>query len=146
MSRNARATWCLGVLCAVICGVGPLPVASQARARPVPGIFGIYKQPRPGRDSIRVTQRPDGKIAVAIKLYYANGHTCQLNKNGDWREDHVAIVAEGLDAGQSCRLSAFFDNGRILLKDEGFQCTPVYCGTRGKLDNVSLPKFNPNRK
>jgi hypothetical protein len=37
-------------------------------------------------------------------------------------------------------LNVFFDKGRVRLRDEGYRCAPVYCGTRGKLDDVSLPK------
>jgi hypothetical protein len=99
-----------------------------------------------GRDSIQVTEKANGKIGVDLKLYYANGHTCRLKKDGEWQEDHVAVVADGLDRNRSCKLNAFFDKDRVLLKDEGLQCAPVYCGTRGTLDNVSLPKYSPNRK
>jgi hypothetical protein len=119
---------------------------SQVTARPSKRIFGVYGQPTPGHDSIRVGENANGKISVALKLYYSKGHTCQLNQDGEWREDHVAIVADGLDANRQCKLNLFFENGRVVLKDEGLQCAPVYCGARGKLDNVSLPKFSPDRK
>jgi hypothetical protein len=130
-----------GVLCAFMSVMN-----CQATDRPPKGIFGTYGQPTAGHDSIRVSENANNKITVALKLYYSNGHTCQLNKEGEWSEDHVAIVADGLDRNRPCRLSLFFEKGRVLLKDEGLQCTPVYCGTRGKLDNISLPKFSPNRK
>jgi len=109
-------------------------------------IFGAYGQPTPGRDSIRITEESNGRIGVNLKLYYANGHTCQLDTDGRWSQDHIAVAAGGLDENRPCKLNLFFENGRVLLKDDGLQCAPVYCGTRGKLDNVSLPKFHPNRK
>jgi hypothetical protein len=87
-----------------------------------------------------------GRIGVAIKLDYANGHTCRLNAEGGWSGDHVAIVAEGLDSNSPCRLNLFFSQGGILLKDDGLRCAPVYCGTRGKLDDVSLPKLDSHRR
>ena len=37
-----------------------------------------------------------GKAAFNLKLYYANGHTCALNKEGKWRDDHLLIAADGL--------------------------------------------------
>jgi len=123
-----------------------IPAVSQARAHPLNSIFGVYGQPAPGHDSIHVTKETDDQIGVDLKLYYANGHTCRLSKEGKWSQDHVAIVAEGLDANRPCRLNLFFENDRVLLKDEGFQCAPVYCGTRGKLDHASLPKFSPGHK
>jgi len=109
-------------------------------------VFGVYGQPTSGHASIRVTEESNGRIAVNLKLYYANGHTCQMNTDGKWSQDHVAVIAEGLDANRPCKLNLFFESRRVLLKDDGLQCAPVYCGTRGKLDNVRLPKFGPNRK
>ena len=135
-----------GALYGVIGILNCLPILSQVTERPSKRIFGVYGQPTPGHDSIRVGQHANGKISVALKLYYSQGHTCQLNQDGQWREDHVAIVADGLDANRQCKLNLFFENGRVVLKDEGLECAPVYCGARGKLDNVSLPKFSPNRK
>ncbi len=123
-----------------------VPVVSQAPAHPVNSIFGVYGQPAPGHDSIRVTKEAGDRIGVNLKLYYANGHTCRLNKEGKWSQDHVAIVTEGLDANRPCRLNLFFENDRVLVKDDAFQCAQVYCGTRGKLDNASLPKFSSGRK
>jgi hypothetical protein len=136
----------LGIFCGVISVMSSLPVVSQGPTNAIKGIFGVYGRPTAGHDSIQVTEKADGRIGVDLRLYFSNGHTCQLNQNGKWSEDHLAIVAEGLNANQPCRLNLFFDNHRVLLKDEGLQCAPVYCGTRGKLDNASLPKFSPNRK
>jgi len=124
----------LGISCGVIIAM------SQSSPAPVKSVFGVYGQPASGHDSIQVTEKPNGRIGVNLRLYFSNGHTCQLNKDGKWSEDHVAIVAEGLDASRTCKLNLFFENRRVLLKDEGLQCAPVYCGTRGRLDDVSLPK------
>jgi hypothetical protein len=140
---SARAAACLGICFGVVC---TLPVVSQAFAGPAKSVFGFYGQPTSGHDSIQVTEKPNDGIGVNLKLYYSNGHTCQLNMDGKWSQDHVAIVAQGLDANRPCRLNLFFEDRRVLLKDDGLLCAPVYCGTRGKLDNVSLPKFSRNRK
>jgi hypothetical protein len=140
---SARARACLGICLGV---VSSLPGLSQEAAGPAKSIFGFYGQPTSGHDSIRVTEKSTGQIGVNLKLYYSNGHTCRLNMDGKWDQDHVAIVAEGLETSHPCRLNLFFDNHRVLLKDDGLLCAPVYCGTRGKLDNVSLPKFSPKRK
>jgi len=144
MHRYPRAVR-LGIAGGVIRILISIHAVSQTPA-PVNSIFGIYGQHTPGHDSIQVTEKANGWIGVNIKLYYANGHTCRLNQDGKWSQDHVAIVAEGLDSNRPCRLNLFFENHRVLLKDEGFQCAPVYCGTRGKLDNASLPKFSLGRK
>jgi len=141
-----RAVARFGISCGVISAMSSLPVVGQGPTRPIKSVFGVYGQPTSGHDSIQVTEKANDQIGVNLKLYFSNGHTCQLNKDGKWSEDHVAIVAEGLDASRPCRLNLFFENGRVLLKDEEFQCAAVYCGTRGKLDNLSLPKFSPNRK
>lgn len=111
----------------------------KSQTRAPRSIFGVYAPPA-GRDSIRITRGKNGKIGVALKLYYANGHTCQIDKPGEWHGDRVLITAEGLDQNQPCKLEASFPKGHVLLKDDGLRCAPVYCGTRGKLDGVSLPK------
>lgn len=115
-------------------------------AQPMKSVFGIYGQPGAGHDSIQVTEKTNGRIGVNLKLYFAGGHTCKLSKDGKWSGDHVAVVADGLDPNRSCKLNLYFENGRVLAKDDGLLCAPVYCGTRGKLDDTSLPKFTPNRK
>jgi hypothetical protein len=131
----------IGISCGVLIAMTSLPVVSQG-----PSIFGVYGQPTPGHDSIQITEKANGRIGVNLKLYYASGHTCQMNNDGKWSEDHIAVVADGLDVNRPCRLNLFFENHHVLLKDEGLQCAPVYCGTRGKLDNASLPKFSPTHK
>jgi len=140
---SARAVACFGICWGA---VSSLTAVSQEAAGPAKSVFGFYGQRASGQDSIRVVEASNGRVGVNLKLYYSNGHTCQLNTEGKWSQDHVAIVADGLEAGRPCRLNLFFDNGRVLLKDDGLLCAPVYCGTRGKLDDVSLPKFNPKRK
>jgi len=115
-------------------------------SKPPASIFGIYGLVRAGHDSIQVTEKSSSRIGVNLKLYFSSGHTCQLNQDGEWSGDHVAVVAEGLDVNRPCRLDLFFENGRIRLEDKGSYCAPVYCGTRGKLDGVSLAKSSPNRK
>ena len=119
---------------------------SPASSDPPKIIFGVYGQVKPGSDSVRVTRKPNGKIGVAIKLYYANGHTCHLNQEGDWQADHVTVQAEGLDQSKPCSLSLYFDKNRVLLKDPNSLCTAVYCGARGKFDQVSLPKTSSRHK
>ena len=146
MLNFPRTVACLAISCGVIGALSSLPAVSQGLTRPIKSIFGVYGQPTAGHDSIEVTEKANDRIGVHLKLYYSNGHTCQMNKDGEWSGDHVAIVAEGLDANRPCRLNLFFDEHRVLLRDEGNLCAPVYCGTRGKLDNANLPKFSRDRK
>ena len=123
-----------------------LPLGSQPpSAEPPPKtIFGVYAPAgKAGSDNIRITPGADGKVALALKLYYSNGHTCALTKEGEWHGDRLVIVAEGLVENEPCKLEASFPPGRIVLKDEDQRCARVYCGTRGKLDAVSLPKKRP---
>jgi hypothetical protein len=129
---------------AVSCAV--MSATTQGFDGPGKSVFGVYGQAKAGHDYIRVTSKSEDRIGVNLKLYYSDGHTCQLNKDGKWIGDHIAVVAEGLDESRPCRLNLFFQNHNVLLQDEGLQCAPVYCGTRGKLDNASLPKSSPDRK
>lgn len=107
-------------------------------------IFGLYG--RSGGDFIRVTPGENGKVGLALKLYFANGQTCQLDKEGDWQDGHVVVNTDGLNASEPCKLEASFAKGNVLLKDEGQRCARVYCGSRGKLDSVSLRKRAPSAK
>jgi hypothetical protein len=134
------------ILCGLFTIMSWLPISAQAPQNPLKSIFGIYGLTGAGHDSIQITQKTGAKIGVSVKLYYSNGHTCRLNRDGEWHEDHVIVVADAIDASQLCKLNAFFEKGRIFLKDEGLRCAPVYCGTRGKLDGVSLPKLSSARK
>jgi hypothetical protein len=135
----------LGLFWAVI-AMSSFPSLSPAFTEPLKSIFGLYGEPKAGHDSVRIAEAANRRIAVNIKLYYSNGHTCQLSTDGQWVGDRVAVAAEGLDADHPCRLNLFFENHRVRLEDQGLQCAPVYCGTRGKLDGASLPKFSRDRK
>ena len=127
--------------CVLIGAACSFPLHSlPASQSPPKSIFGRYGAPAGGSDSILVTPGRQQQVGVAIKLYYANGHTCALDKAGEWRSDHILMVADGLNENEPCKLEAYFPKGRILLKDEGQRCAQVYCGTRGKLDAVILIK------
>ncbi len=128
---------CVGLVAAGCC---------TSAADEVPkSIFGVYGPTARGRsraaqNSIRITPRSASKVNLALKLYYPNGHTCQFNKDGDWEEDRLVFIAEGLEPNRSCKLEASFPPGHIRLSDEGQWCAQVYCGARGKLDGVVLAK------
>ena len=143
---SLHAGRCLAIICGITGAVSLAVGAGEADGRPPKSILAVYGHPTAGHDNIRVSEGTDGKIRVTLKLYYANGHTCYLNKDGEWHEDRLTVVADSLDPSHPCRLSLYFDKSGVLLKDEGLQCAPVYCGTRGKLDDVSLPKMQSNRK
>ena len=140
LRRTRRIALVARLLCAAIVAACGSPLGSQPASAPK-NIFGLYSAPR-NSGSVRVTPGGQGKVGLALKLYYANGHTCQLNKQGEWQGDHVLVAADGLDENEPCKLEASFPKGRILLKDPGQRCAQVYCGSRGKLDGVSLPKRN----
>ncbi len=72
---------------------------------------------------------------MAVKLRYVNGHLPV--------EPPSSLK---LDSSSPCRLNVFFSKGGILLKDGGLRCAPLYCGTHGKLDNVSRPKLDLHRR
>lgn len=119
-----------------ICGT---PALAQ-QSHPPKSIFGVYGRSGRGRDSIRVTSRERDKVNVALKLYFASGHTCQLDQEASWQGDRLLVIADGVNPNQACKLEARFSPRRIRLTDEGQHCAQVYCGTRGKLDGVVLLK------
>jgi hypothetical protein len=135
--------WMCSGIALALCWISALAAPDQTKTPPK-SIFGVYgpgqKRAGRGRDLIRIKARESGKVNVALKLYYANGHTCQLDLDGEWQGDHVSIAADGLDQNQGCKLEASFSQGRIHLSDQGQRCAKVYCGTRGKLDGLVLSK------
>ena len=119
---------------------GSIAITFALSAAPPTNIFGVYGS---HRDSVRVTRGNADRIRIALRLHFSNGHTCSLDQQGEWAGDHVLIVAEGIEQSQACRLQAFFSGGQITLKDDGQRCAQVFCGTRGKLDAVRLPRRRP---
>jgi hypothetical protein len=81
-----------------------------------------------------------GKVGVAIRLVYAAGQSCQLEETGVWRDHKVIVKADGLTENEPCVLELTFQGAQVRLKDAGLRCSKVFCGTRGTLDAVSLPK------
>lgn len=148
MAALLRAGWRTTILCGAglgLAGWGPLTAQSNDPEGPPKTIFGVYgdadrSRARLGRNSVRISRRSEGKIGVALKLYYANGHTCQLDKEGEWKDGYLLVVADGLSPNEACQLEGSFSQGRIRLTDEAGRCARVYCGTRGKLDGVVLRK------
>jgi hypothetical protein len=128
----------VGIVVAVWIGAG---FSQQAPpAVPPANIFTSYGV-RP--DYVRVTRGNSGRIRVGLRLHFSHGQTCSLNREGDWRGDHVSIAAEGIEPSRPCELKLSFPGGRVLLADEGQRCAQVFCGTRGKLDGVRLPRRRP---
>ena len=128
-----RGGWLCGSL---ICGLAGWAVLYAAA--PV-NIFGTYAKPG-APDSIELKSAGAGKIGVAIRLVYAAGQSCQLEETGVWMDRKVVVKTGGLTDDQPCVLELTFQRGHVRLKDAGLRCSKVFCGTRGTLDAVRLPK------
>jgi hypothetical protein len=106
------------LLSGVICTACWFPLTSQPQV-----IFGVYGSPRSGQDAIRVTRKGNGKVGLTLKLYYANGHTCQLNKDGEWHSDHdsgrwiAGYISDLLNAHKLSN-GIDFDTAESLLSQE----------------------------
>lgn len=125
--------WLCGSL---VCGFAGWAVLSAAAPA---SIFGTYS--RPGTpDSIEVKSAPAGKVGVAIRLVYAAGQSCQLEETGVWKDHKVIVQAQGLVENEPCVLELTFHGAQVRLKDAGLRCSKVFCGTRGTLDAVRLPR------
>jgi hypothetical protein len=125
--------WLWGSL---FCGLVGLAVLSAAAPA---SIFGTYSKPG-APDSIELKSAAAGKVGVAIRLVYAAGQSCQLEKMGVWKDHKVIVKAGGLTEDEPCVLELTFHGGQVRLKDAGLRCSKVFCGTHGTLDAVSLPK------
>jgi hypothetical protein len=118
------------------CGFGGVAVLLAAAPA---GIFGTYSKPG-APDSIELKSSAAGKVGVAIRLVYAAGQSCQLEEMGVWKDHKVIVKAGGLTEDEPCVLELTFHGARVRLTDAGLRCSKVFCGTRGTLDAVSLPK------
>jgi len=133
--------WLCGSL---VCGFAGWAVLSAAAPA---GIFGTYSKPG-APDRIELKSAAAGTVGVAIRLVYPAGQSCQLEKTGVWTGHKVIVKAGGIDENQPCVLELTFQGAQVRLKDAGLRCSRVFCGTRGTLDEVSLPKLVsvPKRK
>jgi hypothetical protein len=127
--------------------IGILFTGSFMAAEAPVAIFGKYvrtcpaqKPCRPTADSLQLTTKSENRVGVAIRLIYAAGHSCQIEGIGSWKDDRVAIEAEGLEDNKPCRLEIAFQAGIATIRDVGRRCTPVYCGTRGTFQGVTFQK------
>lgn len=120
----------LRLLCVVLIGAG-YGLAED----PPPAIYGTYRKPG---DTLKIF-RKDGKTVISVHLSYANGHSCNLDGTGEWKDSKLLITAEGTSR-EECRLELSFEGGAVVFKDPDFGCTRYYCGTRGTLEPVRLPK------
>ena len=102
-------------------------------------IFGTYSKPGTP-DSIELKSAAAGKVDVAIRLVYAAGQSCQLEQTGIWTDHKLIVKADGLTEDEPCVLELTFHGAQVRLKDAGLRCSKIFCGTRGTLDEVSLPK------
>jgi hypothetical protein len=131
-----RSIW-IGILCtgSFVAAEAPVSIFGKyAKACPSP------KPCRPTADSLQLTRKSDDKVGVAIRLIYAAGHSCQIDGVGVWKDNKVAIEAEGLEDNKPCRLEISLQGGTATLRDVGMRCTPVYCGTRGTFQGVTFQK------
>jgi hypothetical protein len=125
--------WLWGSL---FCGFAGWAVLSAAAPA---SIFGTYSKPGTP-DSIELKSAAAGKVGVAIRLVYAAGQSCQLEETGVWTDHKLIVKAGGLTENEPCVLELTFHGPQVRLKDAGLRCSKVFCGTRGTLDEVSLPK------
>jgi hypothetical protein len=120
----------------LVCGFAGWAALSAAAPA---SIFGTYSKPGTP-DYIQLKPAAAGKVEVALRLVYAAGQSCQLKETGVWTDHKVIVKADGLDENEPCLLELTFQDAQVRLKDAGLRCSKVFCGTRGTLDEVSLPK------
>jgi len=88
-------------------------------------------------DYVNLVQDADGKVEVSLWLTYANSHLCRLEGVGAWKANHVLV--EQTDKWSTCNLKIISDGNSALLKDLD-NCTRMFCGARGALNNTIVPR------
>lgn len=87
-------------------------------------------------DWVHVVPTANDGVWVEVSLLFHNGHTCQLQGDGEWKSNHVLI--QKYDA-EACDLKIHFRAGKAVLSDDG-RCRAMSCGARGAYDGIALPK------
>ena len=96
-------------------------------------------------DSVRVVPLKSGDVRVELRLTYAGGHSCSAREIGRVSGAGIEVVADSLDESHPCHLFLQPTDSEVRLKDPGGYCAAVFCGTRGTLDGVRLPRRYPAR-
>lgn len=128
--------------------------ASAQTAKPPSRIFGLYSERvsvcfNASADSKRkyecegetanwvlVVPTANNGVWVEVNLLFHNGHTCEFQSNGNWKDDHVLLQKYDSEA---CELKVFFKNNKAVLSDDG-RCRAMSCGARGQYDGMSFSK------
>ena len=131
-------------MAALLAALSAQPAAAPSQ------IYGTYVGTQAGGtaagDSLKILRREGRTIGISLILHFGAGQLCRMRNDGEWQGDRLVVTAEGLHENRPCRLEATFASGRVMLKDEGQRCAQVYCGTRGKIDGVTLVKARPGKK
>lgn len=129
----------------------------NALATPKENIFGTYIRTVPVCFVGKSSDKPDCNgevdnkitilegttgIDVSMELYFFNGHLCEFEGTGAWKDGRV--IVKGNETETKCTFELYSDGRRVTsrVSDEmGIGCH-YYCGARGSLDNAYAEKSN----
>ncbi|MBI3560277.1 MAG: hypothetical protein HY080_00965 [Gammaproteobacteria bacterium] len=77
---------------------------------------------------------------VKIRRVLAQGHTCTLDQDMSWSDGHLTYNAEGIKPDKPCKLELWFKDETLVLKDIGYICRELYCGSRGLFEGGHFEK------
>lgn len=125
----------------------------SAASEPPSSVFGEYhgagcpSKGQPGSclptgasDRIRILPGEGADALVNVKIVFEKGHSCTLEGEATWVEDHFTLRADGLDPAKPCQLELRLSDSELKLNDAGARCREVYCGTRGAFDGARFKK------
>jgi hypothetical protein len=126
--------------------IASLSYASSKAELPPQSIFGVYANRTvvcfsgetpcegPVLDYAMVIPTADKQARVDVDLNYSNGHSCHFEAGASWEDNGLTAIGDS-----DCKLRFRFNRNKLTIEDPDGNCRS-YCGARGTLNDVTLPK------
>ena len=96
--------------------------------------------PTTTRDRLEIV-RKDDRLVVSLRVFFDQGHRCELQGLGVAEGDKLLVSAQVPDSLLGCTLQMDLRGDRIDVHDPQMQCLELFCGTRGVLDGLRFKKI-----
>ena len=92
-------------------------------------------------DCLSVSMLGSGSVEFELALYFDMDHSRELSGEAQPKTNGSLVYTGGKATDdEGFRLSIVTRGDTITLKDEGLNCSPVWCGERGTLDGATFAR------
>jgi hypothetical protein len=100
-----------------------------------------YEQDGYFTSTITLSRVKGPQVRVIADLYFANGHSCDLNAIGTWdgQKVIVEVVVPDRPKPNVCRIEFFFESDLLQTSSDSPACQ-AFCGSRGGFNDIELKK------